>query len=347
MKTLPDLKKTSRLINQQDRGAWKNYMNDPFPGWGSHALTLFNLPFVSMDQLADTDMAIASVPFDGTASTRPGSKYGPRSIKEASLSYSSQLTLRGPVQLRNMRDGKLHEVHIPKIVDLGDLHVYPTNTVKQMQATVAEVSHIVSKCGKIILLGGEHALSYPFFTGTASNYPPGSVGYVQIDNHFDFGYNSEIHGPYYHGSNSRRISELPFMSLDKMGYCGVGDFTIASQYDHLINHGTAIRNMAEIRKSTFQECLIQVLDQVSKNVDHLYISIDIDVCDTATATGTGHTTVGGINSSELMSAASILHNYPVIGLDIVEVSPPYDPSGATSSLAARFLYEWIFLKEII
>ena len=329
-----------------EKDAWRYYLDQPFPGWGTQTLTLFNQPSTTLDRLEDVDYVVFSVPFDGTASTRQGAKYGPRFIREASLSYSSQLTLRGPVRLRNMRTGALQDVKVPTLVDVGDFHVYPSNPHRQMQATAAETMRAAAQAKHIIMLGGEHSLSFASFCGLAAARAGQSIGYVQIDHHFDFGNESTIHGPYYHGSNARRISEHPSMSLTRMGFVGSGDLTSAKQYDYLIENGVSIRSISQIRELGFESCLRAVLDQVASEADILYVSIDIDVCDTATVTGTGHVTVGGITCTEFLSIASILHDYPVVALDIVEVSPAFDPSGATASLVARFLFEWLFLVEV-
>ena len=84
---------------------------------------------------------------------------------------------------------------------------------------------------------------------------------------------------------------------------------------------------------------------VTEKADCIYVSIDIDVCDNPYAPGTGKVTFGGISNTQFLSVASILKDYPIAALDIVEVSPDLDNSGATSGLAARLLFEWLFLEE--
>ncbi len=332
------------------KNAWKEFSNDPLPGWGSRSFSLFDVTTKNLgEEVTEIDCGVASVPFDTTASTRVGARYGPRCIREASLAYSSQQQSRNSTVLRNMRTGELLQTKEYSLADYGDLHVYPSDPYKQMLASAAEVRRIAMNHERVILLGGEHSLSFPFYCGVAESYyekQGGRVGYVQIDNHFDFGDTSVLHGPYYHGSNGRRISEYPRMSLDAMGFVGVGDLTTATQFDSLIKSGTVVRSIADIRARGFVTCLRETLDQVLEKCDALYISIDIDVCDTATVTGTGHVTVGGINSTEFLSIASVLRKYPVAGLDLMEVSPGFDGSGATGHLVSRLLFEWLFLEEV-
>ncbi len=333
-----------------DEQAWRAYVDDPLPGWGSRSFTLFDVPALSLEaDIAPVAYAVCSVPFDSTASTRIGARYGPRAIREASLAYSSQLKSRGPVRLRNMRTGALLTVREISLADVGDLHVYPSDPAKQMQATAAEVFHVAMGAEHVILLGGEHSLSFPGFCGVAAaiRLKHGeTLGYLHIDHHFDFGTTSVLHGAFYHGSNSRRISEHPWMSPQAMGFLGVGDLTSEAQYRGLLASGTPVYSVADIRAFGFEKCLREILDRLASRVDALYVSLDIDVCDTATAPGTGHVTVGGISASELFSAAPILQEYPVVALDVMEVSPAFDSSGATAHLAARFLFEWLFLERV-
>ena len=170
------------------------------------------------------------------------------------------------------------------------------------------------------------------------------LGYVQIDHHFDFGDQSVLHGPYYHGSNGRRISEHP--SATAIGFVGAGDLTSARQLESLRSSGVAIRSMTDIRRDGFEVSLKAVLDDVASRSDALYVSLDIDVCDAAAAPGTGHVTIGGISSFELLQIPALLHRYPVVAFDLVEVSPRYDPAGVTAHVAARLLYELLYLREV-
>jgi len=333
-----------------DEDGWQIYKDDPLPGWGSRSFTLFDTASKQLaSRLEPETTAVFSVPFDTTASTRVGARYGPRAIREASLAYSSQLQSRGSINLRNMRTGYIHKTKHPELVDLGDFHVYPSDPYKQMKVTAEETFRLALNSSRVIMLGGEHSLSFPAFCGVeAAIYAKkgGSLGYLQIDNHFDFGDSSVLHGKFYHGSNARRISEHPRMSPQAIGFVGMGDLTSQAQYDALLNAGVSIQSIADIHQRGFEVCLRTVLDRMTSVVDAIYVSLDIDVCDTATATGTGHVTIGGISATEFLSIASILQEYPVIALDIMEVSPHLDSSSATPHIAARFLFEWLFLERV-
>ena len=329
-----------------DPQEWRGLADEPLPGWGCRSMTLFDAePGVLADE-HPVDCGVLSVPFDGTASSRIGAREGPRAIREASLVYSSQLHSRGAVQLRNMRTGALVDIHARRLVDFGDGHTYASDPARQVRASAAEVRRVASRSALTVLIGGEHTLSYPWYCGVAAAQAARGVrrlGYVQIDHHFDFGDRSVLHGPYYHGSNGRRIAEHPAASA--IGFVGAGDLTSAKQLAGLQRSGVAVRSMQDIRRDGFEASLRAVLDDVAARSDALYVSLDIDVCDAAAAPGTGHVTIGGITAFELFSAPALLRRYPVVAFDLVEVSPRYDPAGVTPHLAARFLYELLYLRD--
>jgi arginase family enzyme len=332
--------------------SWRSFRVDPLPGWASRTFTLFNAPSTELEKFPSTavDYAICSVPFDSTASTRIGARYGPRGIREASLAYNSQMESRGVTRLRNMRTGALVETRPITVIDAGDLHVYPTDPLKQVEATTAEIWRLAHAANCVVMLGGEHTLSFAGYSGVAAYHQKqlnhASLGYIQIDNHFDFGQTSLLHGQVYHGSNGRRIYEHPMCLPTGMAFVGSGDFTSLAQYEGLIDQGITIRSRVDILTHGFEACLRQALDRITQVTQHIYVSIDIDVCDASTAPGTGHVTVGGISGTEFLSIARILQDYAVVGLDIVEVSPQIDPTQVTSHLAARLLYEWMFFREV-
>jgi arginase family enzyme len=339
-----------KTVNIPTESAWTEYAGDPLPGWARRAGTLFDVPTGRFDTPpAEMDVAVCSIPYDSTASTRIGARSGPAAIRDASLAYAAQAKSRQVTELLNLRTGDTLRPTNISIVDFGDLHVYPTNPKRQVNATMAEVRRLASIASRLVVLGGEHSISFPIVAGVSaalvSKDSRRRLGYLQIDHHFDFGETSVLHGDYYHGSNARRISELDFARPAAMGFVGMGDLTSRSQFDSMVASGMTVRSMQEIRTRGFGNCLREACDVVLQSCDVLYVSIDIDVCDMATACGTGHVTIGGISAIEFLEIARVLQRYPVVGLDIVEVNPLLDASGATAHLAARFLFEFLMLED--
>ncbi|WP_296106748.1 arginase family protein [uncultured Agrobacterium sp.] len=338
--------KTDDLIKE-----WQTYSKYPLPGWCNRHTTLFDVAGCEIGSLPNhIDTAVCSISFDSTASSRIGARHGPDAIRRASHGFANQFGSRDIGRFRSMQDGELYELKKSNAADVGDLHVFPTNPIKQVQATASEIFHLAKTAKRIVTLGGEHMLTYPIFVGvfaaSRANRENSRLGYVHIDNHFDFGSSSALHGEYYHGSNSRRISEISGFDPSAMSFVGVGDFTSATQYDALLEAGMTIEPMWKIRRVGFAQSLRSALNTTMEKCDSLYVSVDIDVCDVATTCGTGHTTVGGITSAEFMSIPSILQEYPVVALDIMEVNPTLESSDTAAHLSARFLFEWLMMRKV-
>ncbi|WP_315799515.1 arginase family protein [Bradyrhizobium sp. SZCCHNR1002] len=334
-------------LDELNRDSWRAWQAYSLPPWCTGGPGLFGAKTLALvDESETCDVAVCSVGFDGTASTHIGARDGPLSIRKESLGFSSQMNSRRLSEVTNLRTGLSGVARAPDIADFGDLHVFPSNPARQVEATAAEAYELAHRCDLLVVLGGEHTISYPCFAGVreAMRAAGRTLGYVQIDHHFDFGEHSSLHGAFYHGSNARRISELPGLRLDQIGFVGQGDITGSQQLAGLTSGGCTIRHRRDIRRIGFAAALRETLDAVSAATpDGLYVSIDIDVCENSAAPGTGHVTVGGISAEELLMIGAILQDYPVRAIDVVEVNPNRDVSGRTSAIVARLLYEFLFV----
>lgn len=333
-----------------ERAAPVDYQVDPLPGWSGPG-TLFGSRLVPMDELRAFDgWAVAAVPFDGTASSRPGAAEGPRAVRTASVVFANSLTSLGEWEMLDTRTGKGFRYVAPPVVDVGDLHTYPTNTVRTFQAVAAESRLICSEAGRAVFLNGDHSTTFPTFAGFRAaqldRKPEARIGFVNIDHHFDFGDWSSLHGSLYHGSNSRRISELPGIRPEDMAFVGVGDVTKFDQFQSLTEQGFHVVPAAQIIREGATSALGPVIRHLAESCDAIYVSLDIDVLDTSAATGTGHVTMGGLQVGELLDVYEALRALPIGALDVAEVAPRYDPTGASAQIAARLLFEFLFRVDV-
>jgi arginase family enzyme len=343
MSELPDFARLAR------RAAAEDYLADPLPGWSGPG-TLFGAPSVSAAELRGEDgWAVAAVPFDGTASSRPGAAEGPRAIRAASVVFANSLRSMGEREMLDTRIGRVFRYRAPRVVDVGELHVYPTDTVRTFQAVAAESRRVCAGSPQVIFLNGDHSTTFATFAGfhvARRDRDEGSrIGFVNVDHHFDFGNWSALHGPLYHGSNSRRISELPGMRPEDIAFVGVGDVTRYDQFQDLRKRGFHIVPAAQIAREGAAHALRTVLDHMAHVCETVYVSLDLDVLDTGAATGTGHVTMGGLRVGELLDIYEALRGLPVGALDVAEVAPRYDPSGASAQIAARLLFEFLFRTD--
>ncbi|MFC0003819.1 arginase family protein [Micromonospora siamensis] len=340
MSSLPDFAELAR------RAAPADFQDDPLPGWAGPG-TLFGAPAVRAGELSGWDgWAVAAVPFDGTASSRPGAAEGPRAVRQASGVFANSLASLGQWDMLDTRTGQGFRYRAPRLVDAGDLHVYPTDTVRTFQAVAAESRRLAGAADRVIFLNGDHSTTFPTFAGfRAAQLDRAAgrrVGFVNIDHHFDFGNWSTLHGPLYHGSNSRRISELPGMAGAGMAFVGVGDVTKYDQFRQLVDQGFHVVPGARIVRDGAAAALAATVERLGNECDTVYVSLDIDVLDTSAATGTGHVTMGGLQVGDLFDVYEVLRRLPVGALDVAEIAPRYDPTGATAQIAARLLFEQLF-----
>jgi agmatinase len=310
------------------------------PGWAGIS-TLFGAPNASFAALPEADFIVAGVPFDATASSRPGAAEGPEAIRKASRAMAGLIGYSADREMTDMRTGKRFRYRRPRLFDSGDVATYPTNPQRNFESVKRAAHEIADAAATAIFLGGDHSVSFPLFSGVqeslAASAPSIELVYLQIDHHFDFGRTSAIHGPLYHGSNARRISELPAMGVDQIFFLGVGDATLSDQLDELRKAGAGIVSSTELRERGAAETVAGLADRLDGRA--LYLSLDIDVLDGAQAPGTGHVTLGGLQVPELQDLLAELRRLRIVAFDLVEVAPRYDPSGRTAQLAARLLFD--------
>ncbi|AVT38633.1 hypothetical protein C6W10_21780 [Plantactinospora sp. BB1] len=323
-----------------------DFRDDPLPGWAGLG-TLFGAPAARLDELGQVDgWAVAAVPFDGTASSRPGAAEGPRALRTASVVFANSLASLGTWEMLDTRTGEAFRYVAPQVVDVGDLHVYPTDTLRTYQAVAAESRSLCARAGRVIFLNGDHSATFATFSGfRAAQLDRAAgrrIGFVNIDHHFDFGRWSALHGALYHGSNSRRISELPGMRPEDIAFVGVGDTTRFDQFRSLVEQGFQVVPAARIMRIGADAALRPVVERLAAVCDAVYVSLDIDVLDTAAVTGTGHVTMGGLQVAHLLDVYEVLRELPIGALDVAEIAPRYDPTGATAQVVARLLFEFLF-----
>lgn len=336
MTTLPDFAAIAASTDPAD------FDSDPLPGWAGLA-TLFGAPVLTADTpLDERSWVVAGVPFDATSSSRPGAAEGPRAVRVASVIYSSSLRSWRATDMVDMRTMERFAYVAPVIADAGDVPIYPTDLPRTFGSVAAHVRELLTRSGRAVLLQGDHSVTFPSFAGFQAARPGRRIGFVNIDHHFDFGNWSAIHGALYHGSNSRRISELPGMRPQDIAFVGVGDVTKADQYDSLLEQGFHVVPAAAIRARGAADALAGMLAALARDCDCVYVSLDIDVLDASVAPGTGNVTMGGLGAGELLDVVGALRALPVQVLDLAEVSPRHDPTGRTPQLAARILFEQLF-----
>ena len=307
-----------------DEGAYtKGRLNLPFVG---HT-TFGKFPPGDMDALSRRpDFAVLGVPNDMGTQYRSGARMGPRGIREASTLYQF-----GHAEVYDADTGETYQYG--DVLDVGDVDIVHTDQEASLNRTREAVEQVLRAGVTPFILGGDHATTAPVCSALAVLSKP--VVLVQIDAHLDFV--DERHGVRYgHGNCMRRCLEMPHISsMLQLGIRSVSS-TAKSSFEDAERMGSKILSVREVRKLG-TESTAALVPQGAQ----VYFSIDIDGFDPSIAPGTGTPSHGGFSYYEVKDLLReiIFRASDVVGLDLVEVSPPYDPAQVTSLLAARILFD--------
>ena len=289
--------------------------------------TFGRVPFAS--QPIDCDVSIVGIPYDGSTSYRSGTRFGPRAIREQSLLLWGYNNSQHVAPFKTL-----------KTVDLGDLDVIPPDIIATHQEIERGASRIISAGSTLISLGGDHSISLPLLRAHARKFGP--MALIHFDAHPDT-WDSEYPGQKYsHGTPFRRAIEESL--IDTSAYLQIG---IRGPTNGPEDYLDATRLGA--RMITFDQAHKQGVDAVIREIQSrvgarpAYVTLDIDCVDPAFAPGTGTPEVGGFSSYEILQLVRGLKGLNLVGFDLVEVSPPFDPTGITSILAANLVFEYLSL----
>ena len=273
----------------------------------------------------DADVAVLGVPNDMGTQWRSGARFGPRGIREASTLFS--FGHGGAYDFE--RDTLYLTAEEVRMVDVGDADIVHTDMQQSHANTEEAVRRILAADAMPVVLGGDHSVHAPVMAAFEGRGP---LHIVHFDAHLDFV--DERHGVRYgHGNPLRRSSEQHHVT--GMTQLGIRNVSSSNRldYDAARRAGSDILSVRDVRRLGTQE----VLDRIPSGIDY-YLTIDIDGFDPSIAPGTGTPSHGGFLYYEVQEIIEgVAKKGNVVGMDLVEVAPPYDPTGVTSILAAQLL----------
>lgn len=282
-------------------------------------------------ELPGADVAILGAPMDDMVTHRPGTRFGPREIRSA-------LEGGGRPRAYNIDLGVDPFEHL-KVVDHGDASVMPMRAEESHRAIKKSVTDIVAAGAVPIILGGDHSISYPNISAVAEALPKGSLGVVHFDTHADTALeNWDV--KWSHGTPFRYLVDNGHIPGERLIQVGLrGYWPDPDEWRWMRDAGIRWHRMEQIIDNGIDAVMKTVLYELS-DAQHLYISVDIDSLDPAFAPGTGTPEPGGMSTRELLRAVRRLTiERGLAGMDVVEVSPPYDHAQITSMAAHRIVLE--------
>jgi len=299
-------------------------LNLPFVGIS----TFGKRPYVEDWATIDADVAIMGAPFDFGTQWRAGARFGPRGVREASTLFSF-----GHAGAYDHEDDTTYLPSDVRIVDIGDADIVHTDTETSHANIEAGVRAILAAGALPVVIGGDHSINIPCINAFDDQ---GDIHILQIDAHLDFV--DERHGVRYgHGNPMRRAAEKPYVTgLTQVGIRNVSS-TSREGYDDARAMGSTILSVRQAR-ALGPEGVIANIPTGAR----VYVTIDIDAFCPSIAPGTGTPSHGGFLYYDVLEMLQVVaRRHEVVGIDLVEVAPDYDPTGSTSILAAQVLLNFL------
>lgn len=291
--------------------------------------------FARLPELRDVprcDVAILGIPFDAGTSYRPGARFGPQAIRQASRNLRTQYHPSYDVE----------PFKTQQVADAGDVTCNPFSITESIQQIETAATELLGQVGAIVSLGGDHTIALPLLR--AVNHHIGPVALVHFDAHLDT-WDTYFNAPYTHGTPFRRAAEEGLFIEQASMHVGIrGPLYSRSDLERDAELGFRIVHCDEFETGGVASVVERIRDRVKDRP--LYLSIDIDVLDPAHAPGTGTPEIAGLSTRELLGVLRGLAGLAVISADVVEVAPAYDHAELTSLAAATVVYELVNLLAL-
>jgi guanidinopropionase len=289
--------------------------------------TFMRLPYLDPAEAGRIDIGLLGIPFDGATTNRPGARHGPRGVREASslMRLVNGATLVAPYELC-------------ACADLGDVPVNPNDISATLRRIETFVASLAANRVTPLAVGGDHIVSYPILRALGRGRP---LGMIHIDAHSDTG------DVYFgvqrltHGTPFRRAIEDGVLDPTRTVQIGLrGTLYARDERDWARGQGVRIIDMEEAAERGISSVIAEARDIIGGPA---YFSFDVDALDPAFAPGTGTPEVGGFTTREALQLVRGFRHLDLVGADVVEVSPPLDPSGNTALVGATIAFELLCL----
>ena len=274
------------------------------------------------------DIALVGVPWDGGTTNRAGARHGPREIR-------NQSSLMRKVH----HVSRLAPYDLAQVADLGDCPVNPIDLMDSLER-IERFYRTIHQAGALPLsAGGDHLITLPIMRAIAGDRP---VGMVHFDAHSDTNDRYFGDNPYTHGTPFRRAVEEGLLDPRRTVQIGIrGSIYGAGDMAFAEESGMRVIYMEEFTATGPEQVIREARRVVGDGPT--YISFDVDGLDPAFVPGTGTPEIGGMTTREAQEVVRGLQGLDLVGGDVVEVAPPFDPSGSTALVGATFMFEILCL----
>ncbi|MFF7981015.1 agmatinase [Streptomyces sp. NPDC007901] len=284
-----------------------------------------------LDEVARADIAVVGVPFDTGVSYRPGARFAPAAVREASR------------LLRPYHPGlDVSPFAAAQVADAGDIPVNPFDINEAIETVEEEAGRLQSEGTKLVTIGGDHTIALPLLRAVSKRHGP--VAVLHFDAHLDT-WDTYFGAEYTHGTPFRRAVEEGIVDTEALSHVGTrGPLYGKRDLEEDRRLGFGIVTSSDVLRRGVDETVDALRQRIGDRP--LYVSVDIDVLDPAHAPGTGTPEAGGMTSRELLELLRGLAGLNLVGGDIVEVAPAYDHADITSFAASHVAYDLISLLTL-
>jgi agmatinase len=283
------------------------------------------------DQVEHVDIGVLGLPFDAGTTFRPGARFGPNAIREA-----SRLLRPYHVAL------DVEPFAVAQVADCGDVTANPFSITDGLAAIEAAADELITAGTGVVALGGDHTVAVPLLRATARRHGP--VTLLHFDAHLDT-WDTYFGAPYTHGTPFRRAAEEGLLDATALTHVGIrGPLYTTTDLADDARLGFGIVTSYQVEELGVARVVEGLRERIGDRP--LYISIDIDVLDPAHAPGTGTPEAGGLTSRELLGILRGLAGLNLVGGDVVEMAPAYDHAQITAVAAAHVAYELVTLMAM-
>jgi guanidinopropionase len=290
--------------------------------------TFMRLPHLDPAEAGRIDIGLLGIPFDGAATNRPGARLGPRAVREASA-------------LMRLVNGatRVAPYELCACADLGDVAVNPNDIADTLRRIESVIEDLAVKGVAPLAVGGDHLVSYPILRALGRKRP---LGMIHVDAHSDTGDVYFGGQRLTHGTPFRRAIEDGVLDPTRTVQIGLrGTLCARDERDWALGQGIRIVDMEEVAARGIPAVIEEARTFVGGGPT--YFTFDVDALDPAFAPGTGTPEIGGFTAREALQLVRGFRGLDLIGADVVEVSPPLDPSGNTALVGASLAFELLCL----
>jgi len=288
--------------------------------------TFARLP--TLDEVGRADVAVVGVPFDSGVTYRPGARFGPIAVRQASR------------LLRGYHPGlEVHPFASMQVADAGDIACSPFDIQEAIRQIEAGANALYERSESFVAIGGDHTIALPLLRAVKKRH--GAVALLHFDAHLDT-WDTYFGAAYTHGTPFRRAFEEGLLLEDRSMHVGIRG-PLFSPRDLVDDESFGFRIITAMDFET--QGLPEIVARMRTRIGDapLYLSIDIDVLDPGSAPGTGTPEAGGLTSRELLGVLRGLRGLRLAAADLVEVAPAYDHAEITAMAASHVVYELLSL----